>query len=298
MNDLHDLLERASTPPQGLLADASSLLHQGRRRVRRRRMAAGGVACVLALGFGGAALTRIGGATTARDGLPSGPTSYTDLDLTPLSADQVETRCVWRLREVGLSGSYTIHEGTPDQTPRPWHVGSTVFAEPTGGGDPTACIVPDSTVKPTPLGLTADPTQLQRMCGDYVGIDLSGWQPLAADADGDSEEGLFRSGNGYIVDCHAQNQSLSGIQRDTGVTKATAWRGSGVCSPVSTGHVECFGSGRVRDHDATAVDVTLPSGRVVRRPAVDGYWAMAVRDDASGATTGSRIQPFRVTSTS
>jgi hypothetical protein len=132
-------------------------------------------------------------------------------------------------------------------------------------------LVPESTTKPTLPGLTSDPLQLQQMCGDYAGIDVTGWQALAAAADGDSEAGVYRSGNGYVLGCSAHLQSISGVQREVSVTKAPAWRGSGVCSPVSEdGHVECFGAGWVDDHTATRVRVTLPSGRVVDRPSVDG----------------------------
>jgi hypothetical protein len=299
MNDFQDLLESASRPDQDWLADSRALLAEGRRRVRRRRLRAGAVGCVVALTVTAAGVTAGRWHTGPDRPVTATPTSYADLDLTPLTNAQVEARCAAQLRTVDGLDSFTIEDtsvnppGTGNvQPPHPWHVGTQVFAEPTTAHDKAhignaACTVPESPAAPSPLTVTSDAAQVQQICSDNLRVDLSGWQPLAADADGGAEVGIYRSGNGYLADCHAQDNTLVGVQGNGEIEKAGDWFGYGVCSPVAPHDIHCFGIGRIADHTATQVAVTLPSGRVVDRPAVDGYWAVAVRDDASGASTGS-----------
>jgi hypothetical protein len=301
MNDLHDLLEVLSTPEHDLPLDGHALLAQGRRRVRRRRLVAAGCLSVVAAGAAGLAVVQWDDRSAGTVAVE--PPSYADLDLTPLSTAEVKDRCAAQEKTVYGIDAFTIPDsfvnppGTGDhQAARPWHVGTAVVVVPLEAGVPkvedgTVCRVPESAAAPRPLTVTADPSQLAQICGDYLRIDLSGWQVLAADADGDSQDAVFRSGNGYITDCYAQNQAMTGLQGLAGVTEADRWHGANVCSPVRAGDIECFGDGRVDDHTATRVAITLPSGRVVERPATDGYWALAVRDDASTPTS----DPFPVT---
>jgi hypothetical protein len=291
MNDFHDLLEDASRPTQDWLADSHALLAEGRRRVRRRRVRAAALGCAVVLVAAGAAVGS--GRWHLGPDTPTvvTPTSYADLDLSPLSTSVVQARCQAQLADNnnGEVTSFTVPDvvrsGTSRnlQPPRPWHVGLTVYGVPAAdprSSDTTACTIPESAAAPAPLTVTTDPAQLPRICSDNQRIDLSGWQVLAADADGDSQEALFRSGNGYMAECYSQNTRM-GIQGDTGILEAGRWYGASVCSPVRRGDVECFGTGRVDDHTATRVAITLPSGRIVQRQATDGYWAVAVRDDAS-----------------
>lgn len=287
MNDLHDLLEELSTLEHDVPLDGHTLLAEGRRRVRRRRLVAGSCLSVVALGAVAFGIVHTGHGP-ADDAVTDQPALYADLDLTPLSVGQVEARCNAPLRQNGVVGGYTIRADTPQQTPRPWHVGSTVLATPDDGSGSTGCTVPESTAPLAPLTMTADAAQVQQICSDDLGIDLAGWQPVAAAAGGGVEAGLYRSANGYLADCHAQHTEMLGVQGDSGIEKVDDWFGYGGCLPTASGGNHCMGLGRVGDHTATQVAITLPSGRVVDRPAVDGYWAIAVRDDASGTTTSAQ----------
>ncbi len=290
MNDFRDLLDHASRPDQDWLADSHALLVEGRRRVRRRRVRAGAAACAVVLTVVGLGLGR-GHLGPDRPQVAT-PTSYADLDLTPLSVQEVEARCASPLRHNDVTGGYSFSVDTPHQPPQPWHVGSTLLAIPDDDPTPTACTVPESTAPLTPLTATDDATQLPRICGGNLGIDLSGWQTLAADADGGVEVGLFRSGNGYVADCHAESTELMGVQGDSELLPAGDWHGYAACVPTATGGTHCLGAGRVGDHSATRVAVTLPGGRVVERPSVGGYWAVAVRYDATTWDAGSQEHTF------
>ena len=292
MNDLHDLLEDLSTPEHDLPLDGVTLLAHGRRRVRRRRLVAGTCLSLVGVGVSGVGLVQAEQRTP--DQVADEP-SYAALDLTPLSTGEVEARCASPLHEMGVDGRYTIVAGTAHQTPRPWHVGSKVLATPDDRSGSTACTVPETTAPVSRLTMSGDPHRLKRLCSSALGIDLSGWEPVAAAADGFAESALYRSGNGFLAECQAQ-KTMMGVQPVAGISTESAWYGSGVCSPTADRHTHCFGVGRLADHGASAAAVRLPSGRVVRTDAVDGYWAIAVADDDSPpggtASGGDEVQPF------
>lgn len=285
MNELHDLLDEISTPEHDLPLDGHTLLAQGRRRVRRRRVVAATCLSLAALGAVGLGVTHHGPATT----FAGEPTSYADVDLTPLSTAEVEARCQAQMTadNNGEVTSFVIPDvllggSSVQQPPHPWHVGLRVYGVPASdpqSSDATGCIIPDSGADPAPITVADDPAQVRQICSGHLRTDLTGWQQLAVAVDGHAEAALFRSGNGYVADCYAQ-QTRMGIQAAAGVMPESRWYGADVCSPNADGHVDCYGTGRVGDHTATAVDVTLPSGKVVRTVAVEGYWAVAVPDDA------------------
>jgi hypothetical protein len=94
-----------------------------------------------------------------------------------------------------------------------------------------------------------------------------------------------------------------GVQGGAQVLREDAWSATGTKSPIVhaqcmdvTTHkvpIECVGDGRIDDHSADQVDVALPSGRVVRTRALDGYWSVTVRDDASGRWIARPGQTFK-----
>jgi hypothetical protein len=308
MNDLHDLLERVSTPAHDWLADPSALLHEGRRRVRRRRVAVSAVSCVAALAVGGVTVAQLGGSSPDAVG-PSGPTTYADLDLTPLSNAEVEQRCVSavKLMDQNAPTDFVIPDSIlqpnpgikPDgkdyQTPKPWHTGTRVLAMPRTKaewhfyGEPTGCTIPEAGRTAQAFTRVGTTSQLQGDCGDNLGIDLSAWQQLTASSDDKNAVALYRSGNDFIVYCYVYGSGSLGIQgqafvmqEDAPKTSTDRWTPGAQCWQTEDHDTYCFGDGRVDDPAATRVDVTLPSGRSVRTDAVDGYWSVAVRDDASG----------------
>jgi hypothetical protein len=306
MNDLNDLFERLSAPGNDYLADPSTLLREGRRRVRRRRLAAVAVPGAMALGLGGVASYRLVSGTPTT--VSTATTSYADLDLTPLSNAEVETRCVSALRLMGDSPPDFVvpdsirqpnasiePDGKEHQTPKPWHTGTLVFAMPRTEaerqyyGEPTGCTIPEAGRSPQAFSRVGTPSELRGECGDHLGIDLTDWQQLTASSDGVAAIALFRSGNGFLAYCTAEGGSPDGVQAQTSVapdgapaTYTDRWAPQGRCWQAADTQVHCFGDGRIDDHTATQVDVTLPSGRVVRTGVVDGYWSISLADDASG----------------
>jgi hypothetical protein len=313
MNDHHELrelLERVSKPGHDWLADSSGLLHEGRRRVRRRRLAGGAMASVVVLALGGVAVSPLAG-LHSHDATPAA-TSYADLDLAPLSNAEVAKRCLLVMKldpgdlptkDIVAPDSITHpnpglkSDGHNVQTPKPWHTGTEVLVRPRTRkelryyGAPAGCTIPEAGRAPQPFTRVGAVAQLRGDCGNYAGIDLDGWQQLTASSDGTLADAIFRSGNGYLVHCSVIGPSVTppDVQGSVRVSQEDAPRASddrdawsALCIRGTRGSVHCFGSGRIDDHSTDQVDVTLPSGRVVRTDAVDGYWSVAVRDDASG----------------
>jgi hypothetical protein len=308
MNDLHDVLERVSEPRRDWLADSAALLHEGRRRVRRRRLAGGVIASVTVLALAVVGFSQLGG-SSVHDASPAA-TSYADLDLTPLSNAEVEQRCVSAVKLMDPESPLTdfvvpdsITKPNPGidthghefQTPKPWHVGTRVMAMPRTHkewlfyGEPTACTIPEAGRTARAITRVSTVAQLRGDCGNNLGIGLDGWQQLTASSDGTDAIALFRSGNGYLVHCYVTGTPRTGVQGQAVVLREDAPRSSddwyspeAQCWGAARGPIHCFGDGRIGDHTAAQVDVTLPSGRVIRTDAVDGYWSVAARDDASG----------------
>jgi len=321
MNDLHDHLERLSSPDHAWLADAGALLREGRRRVRRRRLAGSTVACVAVLAVGGVGVAQLGGSSP--DAVRPAATTYADLDLTPLTNAEVEQRCPAAVRLMDPESPLTdfvvpdsITQPNPEnpptgknyQTPKPWHTGTRVLVMPRTEaewryyGGPTACTIPAAGMTPHAFTRVGSASQLQGDCGDNLGIDISGWQQLAASSDGTAALALYRSGNGFLVHCYVRDDGFVGVEGLTSVmsedapdTSQDRWTPEGRCWLRADHHAECIGDGRLDDHTATQVDVTLPSGRVVRTDAVDGYWSIAVQDDASGRWQGKAGETFKAT---
>jgi hypothetical protein len=321
MNDLHDFLERVSKPRHDWVADSGALLHEGRRRVRRRRLAGGAMTSVAVLALGGVAISQLGGSSSKAVG-PSGPATYANLNLTPLSNAEVKKRCVSVLKlDAGnaptdfVVPNKIMHENPgipPDghnhQTPKPWHDGTDVLVMPRTRkewlhyGAPHGCAIPEAGRTPQPFTRVSTVAQLRGDCEDNLGIDLGGWQQLAASSDGTVAGALFRSGNGYLVHCFVERSD--GVQGGAGVFRESAFTSRrhppyvhAVCNQMSVAKVpiECIGDGRIDDHTAAQVDVTLPSGRVVRTDAHDGYWSVTVRDDASGKWWSKTGATFKAT---
>lgn len=318
MNDLHDLLERVSEPRQDWLADSAALLHEGRRRVRHRRLAGGAMASVAVLALGAVGLSQLGGSAD-RVATPA-VTPYADLDLTPLSNAEVEQRCPSAVKLMD-SGSPLTDFVVPDsilqpnpgikptgkdyQTPKPWHTGTRVLVMPRTEaewhhyGEPAACTIPAAGRRAQAFTRVGTVSQLQGDCGDNMGIDISGWQQLTASSDGTAAMALYRSGNDYLVHCYVTDDGFVGVEGQALVmsennpeTPEDRWTPEGQCWPTADHETQCFGDGRLSDHSADQVDVTLPSGRVVRTEAVDGFWSIAVRDDASGRWQGKPGETF------
>jgi hypothetical protein len=308
MNDLHELLEEASTPSRDWLADSHVLLREGRRRVRRRRLrvcAAGSVLAVVVAGGGVTATRWLHGNGSNPNAIAA--TSYADLDLTPLSSAEVAARCAPQLAADGVTDftvadSITFTDGTEHQSPRPWHAGSVVYVRTPGSSTGVVgCLVPESADTAAPVGMTHDAAAMADVCSARLGIDVTHWQPLAETTSALTEAGIFRSGNGYVAACSVNDYGDDSPVSTGDVTPPDQHFGqTGRClaaplagEPATNLGVDCLGWGRVRDHSAAAVDVTLPSGRVVRAPAVDGYWAITVRDDASRAEAlGPQLEYF------
>jgi hypothetical protein len=323
MNDHHELrelLERVSKPGHDWLADSSGLLHEGRRRVRRRRLAGGAMASVVVLALGGVAVSPLAGFNSHK--ATPAATSYADLDLAPLSNAEVARRCLLVMKldpgdlptkDIVAPDSITHpnpglkSDGHNVQTPKPWHTGTEVFVVPRTHkervyyGGPPSCTIPEAGRVPQPFTRVGAVSQLRAECGDYAGIDLDGWQQLTASSDGTVADALFRSGNGYLAHCSVMGTAVGFtevwgtvdvsredaprvvIDRHPPSTSVDGYAPSALCVQDTRGSVvHCVGHGRINDHSADQVDVTLPSGRVVRTNAVDGYWSVALRDDASG----------------
>jgi hypothetical protein len=308
MNDLRDLFERVSEPRHDWLADSAALVHEGRRRVRRRRLVGGAMTSVAVLVLGGVAHSQFAGSSW-KEVAPAGA-PYAELDLTPLSNAEVEARCVSavKLMDPDAPTDFVVPDsitqpnpgiktdGHEFQTPKPWHVGTRVLAMPRTHeewlryGEPTACTIPEAGRTAQAITRVGTVAQLRGDCGDNLGIGLDGWQQLTASSDGTDAVALFRSGNGYLVHCYAidasaptdvQGQALV-FQEDGPGSSDDRYSPSALCWGDTSGPINCFGDGRIDDHSVDQVDVTLPSGRVVRTGAVDGYWSVTVRDDASG----------------
>jgi hypothetical protein len=202
----------------------------------------------------------------------------------------------------------TEPDGKDHQTPQPWHTGTLVFAMPRTQaerryyGEPTACTIPEAGRSPQAFSRVGTPSELRGECGDHLGIDLTDWQQLTASSDGVAAIALFRSGNGFLAYCSAEGGSSDGVQAQTYVTPEDApatsndrWAPQARCWQAADTHVHCFGDGRIDDHAATQVDVTLPSGRVVDTEVVDGYWSISLVDDASGQYFSKPDATFQTT---
>jgi hypothetical protein len=216
MNDLHDLMYRASDGDPSRPADPTALLRQGRRRIHRRR----GVSAVS--GVAVAALAIVGGAAwlptaTPDDQDPSQPPSAAsagdgDFEPVEVSREEVGRRCTILFRN---AHGYDTTLVVPPFVDGPWYEGKTAqvteLAEvnrPPGKGVwtmgcevPQADLADDAGTVPTSLPERSDHDGIRAACGQYLGWDFTGWDVITAAGSDVATSAVLRSTNGYVATC-------------------------------------------------------------------------------------------------
>jgi hypothetical protein len=223
MNDLNDLMYRASDDDPNRPDDPMSLLRQGRRRVHRRR----GVSAVS--GVAVAALAIVGGATLLPDATPSGgqqsdgpsvaaePSGDGAYDPVEVSREEVGQRCTTLFHNAhGLDGTYV--ETPFDNDDGPWFEGQTAGVTEAGGGNeggldekgwgwsasceiPQADLVDQAGTVSTPLPDATDHDGIRAACGQYLGWDFTGWAVVTSASSDVATTAVLRSTNGYVAPC-------------------------------------------------------------------------------------------------
>jgi hypothetical protein len=217
MNDLNDLMYRASDDDPNRPADPMRLLRQGRRRVHRRH----GVSAVSAVAV--AALAIVGGATLLPDATPSGgpqsdgssvaaePSGDGAYEPVEVSREEVGQRCTTLLHNAyGLDGTYVV----PRIEEGPWFEGQTAQVSEVGGGSDEvdwrftlSCEVPQADLADqagtvtTPLPEATDDAGIRAACGQYLGWDFTGWAVVTSASSDVATTAALRSTNGYVATC-------------------------------------------------------------------------------------------------
>jgi hypothetical protein len=227
MNDLHDLMYRASDGDPNRPADPMGILRQGRRRVHRRRGATAvtGVAVAALAIFGGVSWLP---SATPNDSNPSQPptaagSSDGAYEPVEVSREEVGRRCTILFHNAyGLDGTYV--EASFDDDDGPWFEGQTVGVTEAGGGSddvtetgggsdgenwrwtmsceiPQAAFVDQAGTVSTPLPDATDHDGIRAGCGQYLGWDFTGWDVVTSASSDIATTAVLRSSNGYVATC-------------------------------------------------------------------------------------------------
>lgn len=158
---------------------------------------------------------------------------------------------------------------------------------------PAAAGVDTAGTFPEPLPDADDAAGIRAACGQYVGYDLSGWDVLTADHDGDSLGAILRSSDDHVAQClidpYEQYGSSAAVdQRPAGPRPtrpspdaAPAYRVYVDCRLPGRGHpdpsaYDCVHMDRMAGPEEPAtIEVTGP-GVDHQVPVVDGWYAISL----------------------
>jgi len=324
MNDLNDLMYRASDGDPNQSADPTRLLRQGRRRVHRRR----GVTAVS--GVAVAALAIVGGAVWLPSATPNGSnpgssqgpsvaaTSDGAYEHVEVSRDEVGRRCTTLLHNAyGMDGTYLV----PPRDDGPWFEGQTAQVGKAGQGSdgddwtmtlscevPQADLVDRAGTVSIPLPDASDDDGIRAACGQYLGWDFTGWDVLTSASTDIATTAALRSTNGYVATCWLNaapggqgDSSWAGIERETlpsteglAIDYAVWFSTNQYAGDNQEGDYNVFGVDQVSGpEEAAKVVITEPDGTEHVSEVVDNSW-FAIAADLHLEMYPHGVSPLRV----
>jgi hypothetical protein len=326
MNDLRDLMYRASDGDPNHAADPMSLLQQGRRRVHRRRgiTAVSGTAAACLAIIGGVAwlssTTQDGPASNVEPPVVSGQTESATGAYEPVEVSRAEVgqRCTtfWH-NAYGTDATVEV----PSFIDGPWFEGQTaqIGKAPDGSvGDgfnaTMGCTIPQADLADDAGTMPSLPTnpsddEIRDDCGQYMGFDFTGWDVITANGSGIALAGVLRSTNGYVAECELNDavgplgdDSYVEIHRETPPETAPYERDYAVwfnadqyAGDLHEGDYNIFGVGQIPGPEK-AVDITLtePNGTVHEVSVADNGW-YAIAEDMHLEMSPYGSTPLKIT---
>ena len=308
MNDLHDLMYRASDGDPNRSTDPTALLRHGHRRVHRRR----GLAAIS--GTAAASLAIVGGIawipSTTHDGstsdgqppVASGQTDPGAYEPVQVSRAQVGRRCTTVYHNAyGTNATLVV----PPFSDGPWYEGRRAWvADPQDGMPgpvgamtmscevPQADLVHDAGTVPS-LATNPDDEAVRRDCGQFQGFDFAGLDVVKTNGSGIALAGVLRSTNGYVAECELTDApgpqgdgSYVAIRREAPPATKPDERDYAVwfnvdqyAGDVQEGDYSIFGVGQIAGPDkATAITLTEPNGTVHEINVGDKGWYAIAED--------------------
>jgi hypothetical protein len=321
MNDLHDLMNRASDGDPSRAADPMTLLGQGRRRVRRRR----GVTAVSGLAV--ASLAVAGAVAWLPDATPSGPDSTpppvaTAVDdgtyeAVEVSREEVGERCTTLFHNAfGSDDTFVV---PPFVNDGPWFEGQTAQVSEANPDEgrwrwtiscevPQAALVEQAGTLPATLPDATDHDGVRAACGQYLGWDFTGWEVITAASTDIATTSALRSTNGYVATCslnaapgHQGDGSYVAIERETpprteGLENEYAvWFSTDqYAGDNQAGDYNVFGVDQISGPgQAAQIVITEPDGTEHVSEVADNGW-FAVAEDLRLEMNPHGVSPLRI----